>query len=225
DTFRLRRLYSPGGTDLVPGVSTALDNTIFPVSAYVGNKLGSGASGLGGSGASSVGEGLLKSVGQSQILLSASESYFLQAEAALRGWTGFTGAETDFYNGVLASFTYLESNNPKGNAAAEATALTSQPADKMSNYGACTTDAERLACIIRQKWVAMNGITPFEAYCDYRRLGLPADIPISISIYVDTPPTIPVRFLYPTNEYTLNTANVNAQGAVTGHTSNIFWDK
>jgi hypothetical protein len=224
DTFRLRRLYSPGGTDLIPGVNTALDDSIFPVSAYVGNKLGSGSTGLGGSQASSVGEGLLKSVSQSQILISAAESYFLQAEAALRGWTGFTGAGTDFNNGVLASFTYLESNNPNGNAQAEATALTSQP-DDMSNYSACTTDAQRLACIIRQKWLAMNGVSPFEAYCDYRRLGLPADIPTSISTYLDTPPTIPVRFLYPTSEYTLNTANVNAQGTINGHTSNIFWDK
>ncbi len=224
DTFRLRRLYSPGGTDLVPGVNPTLDNTIFPVSAYVGNKLGSGSTGLGGSQASSVGEGLLKSVGQSQVLISAAESYFLQAEAAFRGWTGFTGAAADFNNGVLASFTYLESNNPNGNAAAEAAALTSQP-DDMSNYNACTTDAQRIACIIRQKWIAMNGVSPFESYCDYRRLGLPADIPTSISTYLDTPPTIPVRFLYPTSEYTLNTANVNAQGTINGHTSNIFWAK
>ena len=224
DTFRLRRIYSPGGTDLIPGVNPTLDATIFPIAAYVGNKLGSGSFGLGGSQASSVGEGLLKSVSQPQVLISAAESYFLQAEAAFRAWPGFTGAGVDFNNGVLASFTYLESNNPKGNAAAEAAALTGQP-DDMSNYSACTTDAQRLACIIRQKWVAMNGISPFEAYSDYRRLGLPADIPTSISIYVDTPPTIPVRFLYPTTEYSLNTANVNAQGTINGHTSKLFWAK
>jgi hypothetical protein len=223
DTFRLKRLYSPGGTDLVAGVDAALDTKNFPVSAYVGNKLGSGASGLGGSQASSLGEGLLKSVGQSAILISAAESYFLQAEAAFRGWTGFTDAQQDFNNGVLASFTYLQSNNPNANPAAEAAALTSQP-DIRTNYAACTTDAQRLACIITQKWVAMNGVTPFEAWCDYRRLGLPADIPISISTYLDTPPTIPVRILYPSSEYATNAANVNAQGAINGHTSRIFWD-
>ena len=126
----------------------------------------------------------------------------------------------------MASFQYLESNNPApNNPANEAAALTSQAGNLQTNYSACTTDAQRLACIIRQKWVAMNGVTPFEAWCDYRRLGLPADIPVSISIYVDNPPAIPVRFLYPLSEYTTNTANVNAEGTINGHTSTIFWNK
>ncbi len=224
DTFRLRRLYSPGGTDLVAGVNTALDDSIFPLSAYVGNVLGAGAQGLGGSQASSLGEGVLKSVSQPSVLISAAESYFLQAEAAYRGWTGFTDAATDFKHGVEASFSYLESNDPNANPIAEADTLIKQP-DNMTNYNACTTDAQRLACIIRQKWVAMNGVTPFEAWCDYRRLGLPADIPISVSVYLDNPPTIPTRILYPTSEYNFNKANVDAQGTINGHTSLIFWEQ
>jgi len=222
DTFRLKRIFSPGGTDLIPGGSN--DATIYPASAYVGNVLGQGTLGLGGSGASSVGEGLLRSPGQPSILISAAESYFLQAEAALRGWTGFTGAAANFYNGVLASFTYLESNNPNGNNAAnEATALTSQ-ADLTTNYNACSTDAQRLACIIRQKWIAMDGISPFEAWCDYRRTGQPSDIPVSLSPYIDKPPTMPIRILYPLSEYNVNTANVDAQGTINAHTSPVFWN-
>ena len=226
DTFRLRRIYSPGGNDLVAGNNSTVDATQFPISSYVGNPLGSGQYGLGGSQASSLGEGLLKSVSQNAILISAAESYFLQAEAALKGWNSFSDPAGNFSKGVLASFQYLESNNPApNNPANEAAALTSQAGNIQTNYSACTTDAQRLACIIRQKWVAMNGVTPFEAWCDYRRLGLPADIPVSISIYVDNPPTIPVRFLYPLSEYTTNTANVNAEGTINGHTSKVFWNK
>jgi hypothetical protein len=226
DTFRLRRLYSPSGIDLVTGNSQVLDDSIFPVSDYVGNVLGAGFNGLGGSGASSVGEGLLQSVSQSTVLISASESYFLQAEAAYRAWPGFSDPASLFNAGVLASFVYLESDNPNinKNPSIEAADLTSQQ-NVNTNYNACTTPAQQLACIIRQKWVAMNGINPFESWCDYRRLNLPPDIPISISQYIDNPPTIPTRILYPISEYSTNTANVNAQGTINGHTSLIFWDQ
>ena len=66
--------------------------------------------------------------------------------------------------------------------------------------------------------------TPWEAYDDYRRLGLPADIPISISPYTSAGhTTIPTRFLYPVSEYTTNTANVNAEGTIDWTTSKVFW--
>jgi len=81
---------------------------------------------------------------------------------------------------------------------------------------------EQLALIIRQKWAAMNSITPKEAYDDYRRLGLPSDIPLSVSPYVDQK-AIPYRLLYPTSEYSNNAENVSAQGTINHHTSKIFW--
>jgi hypothetical protein len=227
DTFRMRRDLSPSGLDLTAGNSQADDEAIFSINDYVGNVLGAGFNGLGGSGASSVGEGLLQSVTQNAILISASESYFLQAEAASRGWTGFSDAATAFDAGVLASFVYLESNNPNinKNPAVEAADLYNQEGNTLTNYTACTSAAQQLQCIIEQKWVAMNGINPFEAWCDYRRTGYPNDIPASISQYVDNPPTIPIRILYPISEYSTNTANVDAQGTINGHTSPVFWNQ
>ncbi len=243
DTARLKYIYSPGGTGFIPAIT--LDSTnagAYPSSQYIGNVLGAGNAALGGNGASSVGPGILKSVSQPAILISAAESYFLQAEAALRGWAGFSDANDLFISGVTASFNYLgaetvtkiqsvvtglDSTTSVLSPSQSAAAYTSQ-ANNMTNYSACTGFNQQLACIIRQKWVAMDEITPFEAYCDYRRLGLPADIATaahSISPYIDNPPTIPIRILYPTSEYSTNAANVTAQGTINGHTSPIFWEQ
>jgi hypothetical protein len=72
----------------------------------------------------------------------------------------------------------------------------------------------------------MNGVTPLEAYADYRRLGLPSDIPISISPYKNPPNAqVPVRYLYPTSEYTTNTENVNAEGTIDYYTNRVFWNQ
>jgi len=189
---------------------------------YAGNILGS-TTNIPGTGTSSIGPGILKSVGQPAVLMTAAESYFLQAEAVLRGWLGGAGDDAvDFNKGVTASFEYLAAVSGAQTSDQTAAAYTSQAGNKQTNYSACTTFDEKLACIIRQKWLAMNGITPFEAWSDYRRLGLPADIPLSISPYKDGP-NIPVRILYPTSEYTTNAANVGAEGTIDGHTSKIFW--
>jgi hypothetical protein len=170
-----------------------------------------------------MGPGILKSVSQPAVLISLAESYFLQAEANLRGWLGNAGDDAKNFNlGVRASFEYLGAANAGSTPDQTADSLTAQSGNKQTNYNACTTFNEKLACIIRQKWVAMNGITPYEAWADYRRLGLPADIPLSVSPYKDGP-NIPVRILYPTSEYTTNAANVGAEGTIDGHTSKVFW--
>lgn len=179
---------------------------------YQGNVLGSPTNHAGNS-TSTFGPGILKSASQSAIMISAAESYFLQAEAVLNGFIS-GNAGTLFNSGVQASFTYL--------GAGDATGYYTQPGNQNTNYSACTTPAQQLACIIRQKWMALNTVNPFEAWCDYRRLGLPADIPLTQSPYVDVL-AIPVRILYPTSEYQNNTANVNAQGAIDHHTSKVFW--
>jgi hypothetical protein len=181
---------------------------------YQGNIIGSATNHAGNS-ASVFGPGVLKNFSQGAVILSASESNFLQAEAILRGW--MTGnAQALFESGVAASFNYLGAGN--------STAYVAQSGNKNTNYAACNSFNEKLACIIRQKWEANNNVTPFEAWCDYRRLNLPADIPISVSPYIDVA-AIPYRILYPTIEYQTNATNVNDQGTIDHHTSKIFWMK
>jgi len=184
--------------------------------SYVGNVVGSTSNPTGNL-SSKFGPGVLKSVDQPAIIFSASESYFLQAEAILRGFLAGSDLAM-FNNGVQANFTYL--------GAGSAAAYTSQ-GDKETDYTAAATFNEKLNAILRQKYLAMQDITPFEAWADYRRLfhlGLPftANIPISVNPNRDGE-TIPTRILYPTIEYQTNAENVGAQGTIDHHTSKVFW--
>ena len=185
---------------------------------YVGTVVGSTTNPTG-SLSSVFGPGVLRSVSQSAQLLSASESYFLQAEAILRGF--LAGSDlTMFNNGVQANFTFL--------GAGSSAAYTSQAGDKEVNYTAATTFNEKLNAIMRQKFLAMNMVTPMEAWNDYRRLDhllLPftASVPITIHPNADVY-KIPTRFLYPTSEYQTNLANVSGEGTIDHHTSRVFWD-
>ncbi|MGI8952865.1 MAG: SusD/RagB family nutrient-binding outer membrane lipoprotein [Chitinophagaceae bacterium] len=167
-----------------------------------------------GIGSSIPGTGIVKSVNQPAILISLAESNFLQAEAVLRGW--LSGDITTLFNsGVQASFSYL--------GAGDATTYVNQPGNTSTNINACTTTALKLNCIIRQKWMAMNGTTPFEEWCDYRRLGLPTNPPIPLSVSLFRVGNIPFRLLYPSSEYQTNAANVGAEGTIDPHTSKIWW--
>ena len=193
---RYTRIYAPASSD----------------GNYRGNIIGSPTN-FPGNAASTFGPGILKSPSQDALLMTASESYFLQAEAVLRGFLAGDAA-TLFKQGVQASFDYYGSGDASG--------YYSQPGNKNTTYEAATNLQEKLAVIIRQKWAAENSTTPFEAYADYRRLHLPADIPISVSPYLDVP-AIPVRILYPSSEYATNATNVAAQGTINHHTSKVFW--
>ena len=191
-----------------------------PIAAggYVGGVLGGNPNGTPnpvGSAMSVFGPGLLKSVAQGAPIMTAAESYFLQTEAVARGFLSGNAGNL-FNSGVQASFTYLNSGS--------ASSYTSQAGNKQTNYNACTNLTEQLACIMRQKWEACNTTTPIEAWSDYRRLGLPADIPLSNSTLIDqSPAKIPFRILYPTIEYNTNAANVGAQGSIDYHSTKIFW--
>jgi hypothetical protein len=63
----------------------------------------------------------------------------------------------------------------------------------------------------------MNELEP---YNDYRRLTLPADIPLSTSPY--STGIMPKRLLYPQREYDVNGEHVLAQGAITP-ASKVWW--
>lgn len=106
-----------------------------------------------------------------------------------------------------------------GLTAANATTYYSQP---LANVG-FDDSPNKLEAIITQKWVSLNGWSPFEAWSDYRRLGIPA-VPIS-----QDPSTsvkqIPIRLFYPQSEYNYNSTNVQAQGNISQFTSKIFWVK
>lgn len=190
---------------------------------FVGTKYGSDPNAaFGGDQTSNIGKGLVKSFNQPQWILTSIESMFLQAEAIARGWDvggPYVGnAKAAYEAAVTESFIWLEVTNATTSAAAYLTA----PSATWDNSGATVTD--KVKFIARQKYISLIGINPLEAWNDYRRLGVPSDIPLSISNARGSR-TIPVRLLYPSNELAVNTANVLAQGTINAQTSKLFWDK
>lgn len=167
------------------------------------------------SSASSIGSGLLQSDVQSCPIISATESLFLQAEAAQRGWiTPATSVQDLYQQAIRESYRYLKVTDAD-NAAA------TYYSQAINNVG-WAASADKIQAILVQKWAAMNGIDLLEVWTDYRRLHLPSDIPFSNSPNV-AGPTNPVRLLYPTIEYQTNQQNVQAMGTINQFTSKIFW--
>lgn len=195
---RLGAFYAP-----VPKTTNQYNGTLFGTTDVLVN-----------SQVSDIGPGLLKSVSQPTPILSSHESLFMQAEAAQRGW--IAGSAKDFYQAAIT-----ESFKNVGRTEAEATAYYSQAGINNVNFDA---SANKIEAIITQKWASENSVAPFEAWADYRRLGFPKDVPISLEPSVTTR-QIPVRLFYPQSEYSFNATNVNTLGTINQFTSKVFWMK
>ncbi|GAB3042981.1 SusD/RagB family nutrient-binding outer membrane lipoprotein [Spirosoma pulveris] len=161
---------------------------------------------------SSIGPGLLNNVSQPAYILTSHEAFFIQAEAAQRTW--IDGDPKGLYQqAITESFVNL------GLTTADASTYYSQTT---ANVG-WDSATDKISLIVTQKWASLNGWSPFEAWSDYRRLGVPA-VPIS-----QDPSTsvkqIPVRLLYPQSEYNYNSGVVKTQGDVNQFTTKIFWVK
>lgn len=173
------------------------------------------------------------------ILITAAESYFLLAEAALRGWsTG--GTAKDFYeSGIKASFSqwgvsvgeylnstkvpesYIDPLNPTFNSPAVSTVS--------PKWDDATTDEERLEKIITQKWIA-GFPEGMNAWAEWRRTGYPKQFPVLNNESQGVISTeLGVRRLIYTNNEKSNNAEGYAQavqllgGPDTGATR-LFWD-
>jgi hypothetical protein len=135
----------------------------------------------------------------------------MQAEAVQRGMMSGNAAML-FRQGVEESFRYLGLANP----VSAADAFIAGSADPGVNLA---VSGNPISTILNQKWVAECGLDGLEAYNDYRRTGYPA-------IYAPNAANVPQqRLLYPETEFTLNSANVNAQNEATQAATAIplFW--
>lgn len=158
-----------------------------------------------------IGKGILEDGTQPLWLLTSVESLFLQAEAIQRGW--ITGdAKIAYENAVKESFSYLKVDN----ASTESSKL-------LSTSASWASASNKLELIINQKYLALPGINNFEAWVDYRRLGFPKDVPLTVNASAGTR-KIPLRLAYPQSEYNYNNANVRAQGEIDTQKNGIFWD-
>jgi hypothetical protein len=179
---------------------------------YGGNVLGS--SSTSASQTSPVGPGVLQAASMSALLFSASESLFMQAEAAQRGMIAGGNFTSLYKQAVEESFRYLGVPN----FAAAADNFISGSASDLVNIG---ISSNSLQTILYQKWVAECEMDPFESYSDYRRTGYPVFAVISVSVPPGTP--MPKRLLYPQSEYTQNPVNLQSNlGAASQPASDIY---
>lgn len=180
------------------------------------------------------GPGNAKSETQDAVILGAFESYFLQAEAITRGY--LTGdAKAAYKSGVTASFSLLGAVIPPIKSVIDPTqdSITYTPAVSASYFLDSATNknnpnvnwdaaSNKITLIITQKWAACNSFDPLESYSDWRRLGIPINIPVSD--YPGSQAThIPYRLLYPDSESSYNAGASVKEGNIDIMTSKIFW--
>lgn len=182
--------------------------------------------------------GILKGPNAGFPVMLAAESYFLQAEAALRGIiTGAPG--TLFDAGILASYTYLY-QLPDGSFSTDAD-WSSPSGDYASykqinegsylvNFSLATTTAQQIEAIITQKYIALNFINAQEAWNEYRRTHYPTIVEgstdatasfASLQSVSSRTDKLPSRILYPTSETSYNPQHVPKN--ISPFTSSIFW--
>ena len=152
--------------------------------------------------------------------ISAAESYFLQAEALERFFTG-NGAKEMYQMGIEAAFAQL--NIP-----------TDGIYDDGEPYAYPTGDFEsKLEAIITQKWASLPGSHAFEAFFEKNRTGYPKTSPV----FSDNVNYVPGQIVYPAEGISSGqfpkrlmfpdietTRNPNTPAPV-AFTTKVWWDK
>jgi hypothetical protein len=135
-------------------------------------------------------------------LMLAAESSFLQAEAFQRGY--LTGdAQTAFKQGITDSFNFYSTGF--GTVAfAPLNATTYITATNNKNGLGWTGSTDKIKAIMTQKYLALAQWHGIELYIDHMRTGFPV-LPLPSGVSSTTRPN---RLIYPTSEYSSNSANV-----------------
>lgn len=144
------------------------------------------------------------------LLMTYAELQFTLAEARERNMISQGDAATYYNNGIIANFDYWKDIVPT-----QYGIDVTIPANYLTQAGVvyAGTQAEKLGKIALQKWVAFyfNGL---EAWHEWKRTGMPEILPVGSNLNEGQ---IPVRFIYPQKEQSLNGANrgkaVERQGA------------
>ncbi|WP_223032954.1 SusD/RagB family nutrient-binding outer membrane lipoprotein [Hanstruepera marina] len=157
---------------------------------------------------SALGTGLLVDDTQDAYVMLAAESFFLQAEAAERGYIS-GNAKAFFEAGIMASFAHYGLD---GSAYVAASNIVPE-----IGWDASTN---KLEAIMTQKWIATNGINAIESWIEMTRTGYPM-VPLAQTAQQSSKPN---RLLYPSSEYIGNGGNVPAQTSSDAFNTHIFWD-
>lgn len=131
------------------------------------------------------------------MIMSLAETKFLLAEAALRYPAIFGGdalASTYFDAGIDASASWLGAT-----IGTYKTTISTR-----TGLGWTGSFNNKLEAIMTQKWIGLTNVSPIESYIDYLRTGYPFT-PMAVSAAVANKP---YRLMYPSTEYSANSANV-----------------
>jgi len=140
-------------------------------------------------------------------MMQAAEAYFLKAEAIQRGY--MTGnAKTAFDNGIIASFNFL-SRSWNLSSTPSATVSVISPTAYLTNIDSknglgWTGSTDKISAIATQKYIALTNWNGIEMYINHLRTGYPV-LPFPVNV---TRTTRPLRMIYPSREYSTNSANV-----------------
>ncbi|MCG8306457.1 MAG: SusD/RagB family nutrient-binding outer membrane lipoprotein [Cytophagales bacterium] len=119
------------------------------------------------------------------MLFMASESHFILAEAAQRGWIS-SDAKSHYDAGILANFQYWGVD---------------MPGDYLTRPGVAY-DGD-LETIITQKWLSLLYVD-YQGFCEFKRTGYPSTIKPGPDAFY---PEYPSRYLFPNNEQQSNNEN------------------
>ena len=184
--------------------------------------------------------GVLKGPNAGYPLMTAAESYFLQAEANVTGIIIPGGSDdvTSFRNGVTASFNFLYTLpdlSVSGSPVADAITYmdTTNVGNYLAHYQSASGNLQKLEAIITQKYIALNYIHSHEGWNEFRRTGYPRvaeggrtatnTFASIVSNQTFRPDGLPTRVLYPTSEAQYNPANLPS--GIDPFTKLIFWAK
>lgn len=183
------------------------------------SRLGIGITGLVNGSAGGGNTALQNGSRRNGFVMLASESYFLQSEAAYRYPAVFTqDAKALFEQGITASFafyspSYIGVTLPALDAAAYIAA-----SDSYAGIG-WTASSNKIQAIMTQKWLALTGITGIEPYIDFIRTGFP----LTPQPLTANGPTKPKRLFYPLSEYVANSRNIPSLTLPQVFTEGAFW--
>lgn len=153
----------------------------------------------------------------SQFILTYADALLARAEGALLGWNGTANDVDTYYNaGITASWAQWNVGTPA--------TLNTYLTDPDIEITDATPAAEKASKLGTQRWLTFypNGA---QGWAEWRRTGFPVLTPTANA--VNTSKKIPVRFPYPSVEYTYNQAGVDAAVARMGGDNDqtrVWWD-
>lgn len=154
---------------------------------------------------SAIGTGLVKSSSQNGIIMTGAESLLMQAEAQL--YTKISGSDVASFNAAIESSLAFHG-------------ATGYTPGTIIGLGWAGSNEDKLKAIMRQKWIATNGINAIESYIEYTRTGYPNNIPLALTAQRSDRPK---RLLYPSSELTSNASNVPAVSSDQAFATGPFW--